>query len=318
MHANLLPKYFSYLTGGYDVNLHHLYVFCAVASNKSFAKAANDINISQPAVSQQIQKLEQSLGKKLIERKGKLFKLTSHGETLFEYGKRIFEIAEEAENALSTMGQHQEKIFIGTSIIPGTYFLPDFIANFIEKKGHINFNVSLESTNVDLIEKIVKNQMDVAISYESIILRDDIQSKIVARDELVLALPGKHPWANGQLVSFEEVLTLPFIFFNHNFFIQQVLENILSGYRVNVVLQFSSLEMIKNAIMRGLGVSLLPYSSIKFELEHGQLAIANCNIFRVPRHIVLMYKRNNMMPNIVESFIKFLSNVGENDLLTSH
>lgn len=290
------------------MNLHHLYVFCAVAKHKSFGKAADEINISQPAISQQVQKLEDSLEKKLVERKGKFFKLTNHGVTMFEYGKRIFKLADEAKKAISVMESYQERILIGTTIIPGLSYVLDYIADFIEEKGHINFDVKICSTNDELITNIIKNQIDIAIAYEGIILRDDVQTKKIAHDELVLVIPGKHPWANGQILSFEEVLTLPFIFLDHDFFIQQILEVILSGNRVNVVFQFDSYEMVKSAIIRGLGVSMLPLSLIKSELEHGQLAVANCNIFRIPRHIILMYKNNFQLSTITEDFIGFSNN----------
>lgn len=294
------------------MNLHHLFVFCSVAKNKSFKKAANEINISQPAISQQIQKLEQALEKKLIERKGVYFKLTSHGETLYEYGKRIFELTDEAKTALSTLSSYQQSLFIGTTAIPGTSFLLDIIEQSMEKNHYLKFNIITESTTNKLIDKIIKNQIDVAIAYESIILRDDIIVRKIAHDELVLALPGKHPWANGRMVSFEDILTLPFIFLNEDSFIQQILNNVLSGRKINVILNFKSIDIVKSAIIRGLGVSLLPYSTIKYELENGLLSVANCNIFRIPRDVVILYKERKKLPESVKIFLEN-SNLTENN-----
>jgi DNA-binding transcriptional LysR family regulator len=288
------------------MNLHHLYVFCVVAESKSFAKAAVEINISQPAISQHIQKLELALGKKLIERRGRLFRITNHGETLLEYGRRIFNMVQEAENALLRVGRHQEKLFIGTSTIPGTYYLPDFISGFREKNPYVNFNTIFEENNVELIEKLIKNQIDLAITYESVILRDDIHVSRIIQDELVLVLPGKHPWASGQLVSFEEIMTLPFIFHSPGLFIQTIMESILSGNHVNVILQFGHLEAVKAAIIRGIGVSMLPYSAIRLELKYGLLAVANCSVFRVPRHLVLMRKWSTVATDPTLQFADFL------------
>ncbi|WP_248928587.1 LysR family transcriptional regulator [Paenibacillus hamazuiensis] len=290
------------------MNLHHLYIFCVVAELKSFAKAAEEINISQPAISQHIGKLEFTLGKKLIERRGRLFRLTHHGETLFEYGRRIFNMVEEAENALLRVGRHKEKLFIGSSTVPGTYFLPNFISGFMEKNPYISFNAVFEENNTELIEKLIKNQIDIAISYESVILKDEIRVSRITQDELVLVLPGKHPWASGQIISFEEILTLPFIFYSSGLFIQSVMEDILSGHHVNVVIQFSQLEAVKAAITRGLGVSMLPMSAIRLELEHGLLAVANCSAFRVPRHLVMMHKRSAVSSEPVQQFIEFMLN----------
>lgn len=288
------------------MNLHHLYVFCVVAEAKSFAEAAAKINISQPAISQHVQKLEFSLGKKLIERRGRLFRLTNHGETLLEYGRRIFMIVDEAETALTRVGRHQEKLFVGTSKAIGTYFLPNFIASFLEKNPYSSFQTFFDDDNVELIEKLIKNQIDMAITYETVILRDDIHVSRIIQDELVLVLPGKHPWASGQIISFEEILTLPFIFYNSGFFIQTIMENILSGHHVKVNLQFDHLEAVKAAVVRGLGVSMLPYSAIRLELECGLLAVANCAVFRVPRHIVLMHKRSSVTTDLIQQFHNFL------------
>ncbi|MBS4206603.1 LysR family transcriptional regulator [Bacillus sp. FJAT-50079] len=290
------------------MNLHHLYIFCAVSEMKSFTKASKKINISQPAISQHINNLEFTLGKKLIERRGRLFKLTNHGEVLLEYGRRIFNMVEEAENALVRSGKHKEKLFIGTSTIPGTYFLPGFISNFMETNPYVRFNVTLEESNADLIEKLINNQIDLAINYESVILRDEIQISRITQDELVLVLPGKHPWANGQIISFEEILTLPFIFHSKELFIRSIMENILSGNTVNVVLELSNLEAIKAAIIHGLGVSMLPYSTIQLELEHGLLAIANCSTFRVPRNLTLLRKRSSFELGTAQEVIDFLLN----------
>lgn len=289
------------------MNLHHLYVFCVVAKIRSFAKAAAEINISQPAISQHIQKLESALGKKLIERRGRLFRLTNHGEMLLEYGHRIFNMVEEAENALMRVGRHQEKLFVGASKITGTYFLPNMISGFIEKNPYISFNTYLEENNHELIEKLIKNQIDIAITYESVVLRDDIHVSRIMQDELVLVLPGKHPWASGQLVSFEELITLPFIFQSSNHFIQSILEHILAGHHVNVVLHFDHFEAVKASVIRGLGVSLLPYSACRLELEHGLLAVANCLAFRVPRHLVMMRKRTAAMSDILQRFSNFVA-----------
>jgi DNA-binding transcriptional LysR family regulator len=278
-----------------------------VAKLKSFAKASAEIHISQPAISQHIQKLETTLGKKLIERRGRLFRLTSHGDMLLEYGARIFDMVNEAENALTRVGRHQEKLFIGSSTLTGTYMLPDIISTFIEKNPYISFITCLEEKNHELIEKLIKNQIDVAITYESVVLRDDIHVSRIMEDDLVLVLPGKHPWASGRLVSFEELITLPFIFHSPDYFIQTIMENILAGHHVNVVLQFDHFEAVKASVVRGLGVSMMPYSACKFELEHGLLAVANCLAFRVPRHLVMMRKRSAVTTDILQRFSAFVT-----------
>lgn len=289
------------------MNLHHLYVFCAVSKWKSFGKAANDINISQPAVSQQVKLLEDSLNKKLLERKGRNVSLTNYGELLFEYGVRIFHLVEEAQNSLTTMSKYQERLVIGTTIIPGSNLLFGVLMEFIQTHGHVHYDIALSQSNDELVDKLLKNQIDIAITYEGIILHDDIKTKKIVHDELVLVLPGKHPWADGQLLSLDQILTLPFIFSNRDFFVQQTLESILLGSKVNVVLQLPSFELVKSAILHGLGVSLLPLSSISLELEHGNLAIANCNVFRVPRHVMAMYKNNHTSSIMTKSFVDFLT-----------
>ncbi|MGI2296451.1 LysR family transcriptional regulator [Paenibacillus sp. GXUN7292] len=288
------------------MNLHHLYVFCTVAELRSFAQAASEINISQPAVSQHISNLEAAMGKKLIERKGRAFSLTQHGETLFDYGKRIFNMVEEAEQALMRVGRHQEKIFIGVTNLTGTYYLPDIISTFIENNPHTSFNAVFEDNNSELIEKLIKNQLDIIITYESVVLRDEIQVLPVVQDEIVLVLPGNHPWAAKQLISFEEAITLPFIFHSPEVFVQPIMENILTGHNINVILQLGYIESVKSAIIRGLGVSMLPYSSIRFELEAGLLSVANCPVFRVPRNLVLMRKRSSIETDLILKFKDYL------------
>jgi DNA-binding transcriptional LysR family regulator len=125
-------------------------------------------------------------------------------------------------------------IYLKEIIVRLTYFLPDYISEFKQHRPYVDFNIVIEEKNSLLIDKLIKNQIDIALTYESVILRDDIQILKVTRDELVLALPGKHPWASGRLVKFEEILTLPFIFYTSEIFLQQILEGVLSGNQVNV------------------------------------------------------------------------------------
>lgn len=290
------------------MNMHQLYVFCVVAEQKSFAKAAREINISQPAISQHIHNLETYLDKKLIERSGRTFFLTHHGETLYDYGQRIFSMVNEAEQALLRVGRHQEKLFIGVNNLTGTYFLPEFISNFIEKVPNVSFQTVFEEDNRELIEKLIKNQIDIAITYESVILRDEIQISPITQDEIVLVLPGNHPWASKQILSFEEVLTLPFIYHDPDFFVHSVMEHILTGYNIQSILQLGCIEAVKQAIMKGIGVSMLPFSSIRTELETGKLSVANCSSFRVPRNLVLMQKKNTVSSERLKQFKDFLLN----------
>jgi DNA-binding transcriptional LysR family regulator len=180
------------------------------------------------------------------------------------------------------------------------------ISNFIENNYHVSFNTIFEDNNVELIEKLIKNQIDIIIAYESVILSDEIQVSPIIQDEIVLVLPGKHPWASNQLISFEEVSTLPFIFHSSDVFIQSIMENLLTGANINVILQLGYIESVKYAIIRGLGVSMLPYSSIRFEVEAGLLSIANCPVFRVPRNLVLIRKRNSITTDLIKSFIDYL------------
>jgi DNA-binding transcriptional LysR family regulator len=86
------------------------------------------------------------------------------------------------------------------------------------------------------------------------------------------------------------------------------MENIISGHHVNVILQLSHLEAVKAAVLRGLGVSMLPYSAIRFELAHGLLAVANNLVFRVPRHLVLIRKRSSVETETIRRFVDFLHN----------
>jgi len=288
------------------LNLYHLQIFCAVAENRSFAKAAEKINISQPAISQIIQKLEAYLDLRLIERKGKMFQLTSHGELLFEYGKRIFNMADEAENALKRFGTPRQRLFLGATSICGAHVLPAFISRFMEMNPYVQFYVSSTEHNHELIDKLVKNEVDLAVTYETLVLRDDIEVTRIIQDEFVLALPRSHPWASGQLVSEDEIVTLPFIIYNQGHIIRPIMESMLSGRSINVALQLNQLDAIKNAISHGIGVSMLPLSAIRWEVRHGLLAVANCPTFRVPKYIVCMYKKTNRLPGLLASALDCL------------
>lgn len=177
------------------MNLDLLKTFHSVARNKSFTKAANELLLTQPAVSLQIQSLEHSLRTTLFDRRKRKIELTDEGRILFSYTRKLFGIFSDIENAFQDLSDLQiGHLSIASSAVIGTYFLPDVLVNF--RKSYPKIEVNLRIGNSELVAKWVQDRdVDLGLCGHVEGQHNLVQYQLLNETYRVVASPDS-PWSH--------------------------------------------------------------------------------------------------------------------------
>ncbi len=257
------------------LNLNHLRVFYYVAAGASFSRAAEQLGVSQPNVSMQVRKLEQTLGVPLVEQVGRALQLTQPGELLYDYARRIFHLTALAEEAMADLkGLHSGQVTLGASTIPGTYLLPPVLGAF--RQVHPGIRVRLWIGNTREVEaRLAQAELDLAVVGEDSTGHPELDLEPVCRDCLaVIAAPGE-PLAAGAPVAPAELGRHPLILREPGSSTREVAEDRLRalGIPVEPVMELAGNDAIKQAVAAGLGWGIISRMAVDWELAAGRLAL---------------------------------------------
>lgn len=231
--------------------------FVALARTKNFTRAAEELHLSQSALSRSIQKLEDQLGKPLFERKPREVILTGVGEVLHERAKEILKLVDETFSELSEAGR-RSRIRLGAIPTIAPYFLPKLLGQFAEKHPDISVMVQ-EDTTDSLIKSCRHGEIDLAIVAQPIIAKD-LEVEPLFTEELLLVLPMGHPLAKQSSVEVDAVDSYPFVMLNEA---HCLAENIASFCRQQAVQpvtveRTSQLATVQELVALDHGVSIIP------------------------------------------------------------
>jgi len=286
------------------MNLHHLKVFYAVAKGGSFTQAAQDLSISQPAVTIHIRALERYYGVRLFDRGSRRATLTDVGQTLFEYAQRIFALAEEAEHALENARELRAgRLRILGSLTVGAYYLPPVINLFKEKFPDIQISLSVDNSQ-RVVERIAGLRDDVG--FLSGPVRDErLLVRPFLEDELVLLVPPGHAWAGRRTVSLHELEDQPVILREPGSATRALLEDRLrqEGIRPRVSMELGSNEAIKRAVEMGMGVSVLSGAIVRREAEAGLLRMLRIREKGLRRQFEIIIHRERERSRLIGAFL---------------
>ncbi|MEK7271946.1 MAG: selenium metabolism-associated LysR family transcriptional regulator [Nitrospirota bacterium] len=300
---------------------HKLKVFCTVAETKSFSKASEIIRLTQPAVSLQIQALEEIYGTKLFNRSGCIITLTPAGEVLYKYAKEINTLYTAAEKELGAFtGQVKGVVTIGASSTIGNYVLPAVIAEFRKKYPKVAVHLVTANTKT-IVDYLNAGGIDIALVEGEVKKQKLIVEKLIP-DEMVLIMHPLHPWARKSNVSIFDVAKEPFIFREEGSGTRQMIEKYLikhgiSPQSIKIVFIMGSTESIKSAVEEGLGVSIVSKWAAKKEIRYGTLKTASLKEDRFMRDFSLLYRKAKDTSFTLDKFLTFLKKYPFDRQLTS-
>jgi DNA-binding transcriptional LysR family regulator len=298
---------------------HKLKVFCTVAETRSFSKTSEIIHLTQPAVSLQIQALEEMYETKLFDRSSSRVILTPAGEVLYKYAKEILALYTAAEKVIGEMtGLVKGSITIGAGSTIGNYMLPSVISDF--RKTHPKIKVHLFVANMQrIIELLNAGNINVGL-VEGDVKRQKIMVDKLLSDELLLIVPTHHPWAKRKEVSVSELIEEPFILREAGSGTRQTIEKFLTRHGITlqamkVSMVLGTTQAIKEAVENGLGVSIVSRWAARKECKYGTLNMLSFKEEKILRNFSLITYKNSVSSHAVEEFLAYLKSYPFDKLL---
>jgi DNA-binding transcriptional LysR family regulator len=279
----------------------------------SFSRAAKRMFLTQPSLTKHIKNLEDSINARIVNRENMGISLTPEGKILYDYARRILKLRDEAKEKILRIKENESgNIFISASTIPATYILPlllnEFKKLFPDIRPYIQANDSEETLGM-----ILNNQAEIGFIGKKT-LNKRLNVEPLWKDEIVLAVPVHHRWRKKDYVTLDEVSKEPFIIREIGSATRKILEEYLlknnykSLSKFNIVCEMGSSESVKEAIIAGLGISILSIHAIKRELKLGtliEIPIKGCTI---QRYFYMIYKKQLSLIHHHKLFLEFVKN----------
>ncbi len=256
-----------------DMNLRQLRTFQTVAQQGSFTQAAHRLGYAQSSITTQIQVLEESLNVKLFDRLGKSITLTHAGRELLIYADQLLTLSDEAQNKFADTENPNGKLMIGTPETLAAYRLPPLLREFRQRFPQLQLTF-YPSHWTSVIGDIHAGRVDVAFILAKHYPPDaTIEMNILAEEQLLLVASPEHYLAYKPQVSAEDLAIVSLILTEDGCSYRTQFEQCLAqqGIYLQEAMTFHSVEAIKQCVMAGIGVSVLPEIAVRQELATEQL-----------------------------------------------
>jgi DNA-binding transcriptional LysR family regulator len=294
-----------------DFSFRDLEVFCKVVELESFSKAAEAVSLVQASVSERIASLEKKIGMPLLDRLGRKVIPTAAGELLHKHATLLLEMKETAELEIERFtGLKQGEISMGGSTIPGEYILPDLIGRFKKKYPHLSVKMTIADSG-EIENRVIAGQLEIGV-IGSKSLHANLLCQKLWEDELVLAVPVRHPWARRKAVSIQDLRKTPFILREDGSGTLKILEVYLceSGEEgtagLEVSARFGSSTAVKEGIKSGLGLSILSARAIDTEVKAGILKALKVKGLPMYRNFFLIRNKLRIASPACQAMLEFL------------
>lgn len=286
-----------------------LRVFHSVAHNLSFTKAANELCITQPAVTKHIKELESEFELKLFERKGNKISLTPAGIILHSYANTIVSLHNALKIELADLsGQHSGELRIGASSTIAQYVIPSALASFNERYPEIK--ISLLSGNSQYIEScLLEQEIDLGI-VEGRATNSDLKYSPFLNDELLIFTSAKNKGAK-HVISVDEFLSLPLVLRERGSGTLEIIENKLMEKQIrtnqlHVLMYLGSTEAIKSFVRSGDGVGIVSRFAIEQDLQQSIFKVIEPKGLKFERQFFFIYPQGPEPSGLAKLFFNFL------------
>jgi len=292
------------------MNLDYLRTYIEVIKLGSFSEVAKKLSISQPAVSFQIQKLEQELGVRLVDRGQKTVTMTEAGKRLLRFAEAV---KEEREHLLQDLEQLREEVIgnliVTASTIPGDFILPSIVSEFKTRHPAIGIQVVV-SDSAMVITGVKSGAYEVGfcgMAPEG----QELELFKIAEDEIVLIVFPEHPFAYRQEVSFMEVAGEPLIFREETSGTQRNVESLLlkAGFNLGQckpTLVLGTTESVVSAVEVRAGIAFVSNLAIEKSLALGLVKVVGVEGLTFGRDFFCIYRKERMVSRLLGEFITFV------------
>ena len=284
-------------------------VFRSVAHHLNFSRAAEELLLTQPAVTQQIKALEEELGIPLFDRGGGRVSLTPGGAALLPFAEKLRTLSEQALTAVaSAYGQHAGELNLGASQTIAQYLLPKFMAGFLHRNPKVR--IAARSGNTDqMLSALVSGEIQLAL-LEGPEQRRDVHIEPFMEDHMVLVVPASHEWA-GQKITLDDLKSQPLLTREFGSGSRRIVEQALAAAGLkskdlSIRMELDSTEGLLNSVEAGLGVTFVSRWAVRNQLALGTLKLSRIEGLKLSRSFSLAYPAGPEPSGSVGAFRTFL------------
>jgi DNA-binding transcriptional LysR family regulator len=289
------------------MQLRNAELFCDVVACRSFSKAAERRKVSQSAVSQALQHLEEHLGTVLIDRSKRPFELTAAGEMYYDGCRRLIDGFRKVEDRVQALGDRVAgRVRVASIYSVGLLQMAGSVERFRTSYPEVALQLSYASAE-DIYDQIHREEADIGIvSFP----KDggEVSSIPWVDEEMGLVVPPDHRLAAQPAVNWDDLNGESFIGFESVQRIRRQIDRWLKQEKVSVTVvhTFDNIENIKRAVEIGAGISILPLPTVRREVEHGFLKALPFIKRNVVRPLGIIHKRHKHLSNAAEKFVEML------------
>ena len=297
------------------MTLHQLRIFETVVKHRSYTRAADELRLTQPAISAQVRELEQAWGLPLFERAGRQIFLTEAGRELSAYAQRIFGLVVELQTVMGDLRQLKRgRGTLSTVSTAGAYVLPPLLGAF--RAQHPGIIISLEVTNrATVYRRLAQNEVDLTIMGRPPQGIPHVAQPFLS-DELVVIAAANSPLTRLRRLSVERLAQEPFVMREPGSGTRLAAEEFFEAREVKIQagLELSTPSAVKGAVAAGLGVTVLSRHAIKAELALGRLRVLDVEGFPLKRQWYMVYREDKRLSRAAQTFMEFLLTSAESVL----
>lgn len=290
------------------MTIRHLKIFTTVADLGGMSKAAKELHITQPSISQAIAELEKYYGVKLFERLSQKIYLTKEGELMLSFSRHILDSFDQMEAAMN-QAVEKSSLRIGCSVSVGTCLIEEILDEAKEQIPQCQISVIVANSS-EIEQLILANEVDVGI-VEGILKNKDLVITPVCEDELVLVCNMNHPLAKETVVTLDMLQGQDYASRESGSAERNQYEKLFeeAGLQLNRVFCSTNTEAIKNAVIHGRGIAVFSRRMVKQEVDCGEMVVIPVRDIVVKRSIDLVLHKNKYISNEIQTMQKILKDL---------
>lgn len=291
--------------------LQQLRLFEAVARHSSFTRAAEEVHLSQPAVSIQVKRLEENVGLALFEQVGKRITLTEAGRELYAASKDVLGRLSELDGAIDALRGEVAGNLRVTAVTSAKYFLPHLLGAFLRRYPDVEPKLMVANRS-NLLERVADNEDDLYVMGH--VPQDlDVEEYPFLENIIAVVAAPDHPLADKGTVSLKEVTAERFLVRESGSGNRKVVEEFFAEQGLNITpyMELGSAEAIKQGVMAGLGISALSLHNLRLEIAAGQIVVLPVEGFPLRRRWNVVHRKGKRLSRSALTFIEFLQGEGQ-------
>ena len=294
-----------------NITFRQLKVFESAGRHLSYTRTAEELHLSQPAVSMQIKQLEESVGLPLFEQIGKKMFLTSAGREVLVYSQSIGQLLEEVEVVVDELKGGSTGTLVLSVASTASHFATRLLADFSQR--YENVTISLDITNRKSLQRQLADNLPDLVIMGQPPEGVEVESEAFMVNPLVMIAPVNHPLVNKKKIPLERFEDEHFVVRESGSGTRGTIQRSFEEKHVSfhTGIEMSSNEAIKQAVEAGLGLGIVSIHTLELELETKRLAILDVNDFPIQRHWLIVQRSGKRLTPVAQAFKQFVLNEAE-------